>query len=43
MLDIVGVYSGEISVKSKDGSINDILKVLLALYTGFESISMNGI
>ena len=43
MLDMVAVYSGEISVKSNNGSINDIFKVLLALYTGFESISMNGI
>ena len=43
MLDIVDVSSGKISAKSNDGSINDIFKILQVLYTGFESISVNGI
>ena len=32
MLDIVAVCSGKISVKSNDGSINDIFQNLLAIY-----------
>ena len=43
MLDIVAVCSGKISVKSNDGSINDIFKILQVLYTGFGSISVHGI
>ena len=43
MLDIVAVCSGKISVKSNDGSINDIFKILQVFYSGFEGISMDGL
>ena len=41
MLSAVAVHSGKISAKSNDGNINEKFQSLLALYTGFEIISMN--
>ena len=41
MLSVVAVHSGKISAKSNHGNIDENFQSLLALYTGFESISMD--